>query len=348
MRDTLKRSFSLLLLTGVGLMGCLRDGSAPIPRNGLVPPANLNAAANTNSDEPAFGNTLNNIRKISQKPYNGTLRFMVLGDNRNSSPISTGGNKIYAKVIDTINQFKPDFAINLGDFTFDALKPHWNTFERLTSKVQVPYLTVIGNHDMLFGRSYYESRYTHPNGDTGLDDYSFDYGNSRFIIIDSANYNLTDRQFQWMERQLQTPLKKFVFTHTPPRYGVWEHKLAPTPEVSARFMGLNEKYHTDYVFLGHIHLYDQRVINGVPYMVSGGAGAPLDGKKDYGQSAYHVGLIEVTGSQVIQRMVPIQTRIITSGPTSVSNNLEAQQMTPEVLKQFPPDYIPVEEQANDR
>jgi len=347
MKDTMIRSVSVLLLAGFSLSGCLREGSAPLSRANLFPPAGLNAAS-SDGQEPAFGNTLTNIRKINQKPFNGNLRFVVLGDNRNSSPISTGGDKVYAKVIDKINQLKPDFAINLGDFTFDALKPHWNTFERLTSKVQVPYLTVIGNHDMLFGRSYYESRYTRPSPETGLDDYSFDYGNSRFIILDTANYNLTDRQFVWLEKMLQTPLKKFVFTHTPPRHGVWDHKLAPTPEVSARFMGLNEKYKTDFVFLGHIHLYDQRKVGSVNYMVSGGAGAPLDNKDDYGQGTYHVGMIEVNGHQVSHQMVPIQTRIRTFGPTSVTNAIEAHQMTPDVLKQFPPDYIPVEEQANDR
>ncbi|PIQ26095.1 hypothetical protein COW36_02155 [bacterium (Candidatus Blackallbacteria) CG17_big_fil_post_rev_8_21_14_2_50_48_46] len=345
MRQMLSRSAVLVILAGAGLTACLRNGGTPV-RSNLVP-TGLNAAA-SRADEPVFGNTVTNIRRVLQKPYNGTLRFVVMGDNRNSSPISTGGNKVYAKVIEAVNQLKPDFVVNMGDFTFDALKPHWTTFERITGKVQVPYLTVVGNHDILFGRSYYETRYTQPNPETGLDDYSFDYGNSRIIALDSANYNLTDRQFVWLEKQYQTPLKKFVFTHTPPRYGVWDHKLSPSPEISARFMGLNEKYHVDHVFLGHIHLYDKRVINGVPYVVSGGAGAPLDRGKDYGENKYHVSLVEVTGNQVSERMVPIQTRIQTHGPTTYTHGLEANQMTDTVLRNFPSDYIPPEEQANDR
>lgn len=344
MTHLLNKGFVLILIAS-GLSACLRDTSPPLQRSALLP-ASLLAAAD--SSEPPFGNTATNIRRIQQKPYAGKIRFVVMGDNRNSSPFSTGGNKVYAKVIETVNQLKPDFVVNMGDFTFDALKPHWATFEQITSQVKVPYLTVVGNHDILFGRSYYETRYTRPNPETGLDDYSFDYGNSRFIMLDTANYNLTERQFQWLERQYQTPLKKFTFTHTPPKYGVWNHKLAPDPAVSARFMALNEKYRVDHVFLGHIHLYDRRVINGVPYVVSGGAGAPLDKKDGYGVGQYHVSLVDVEGEHVKEQMIPVQTRVRTYGPTTYSDGLEAHQMTEEIIKRFPSDYIPPEEQANDR
>ena len=113
-------------------------------------------------------------------------------------------------------------------------------------------------------------------------------------------------------------------------------------------MGLNEKYRVDHVFLGHIHLYDHREVNGVPYVVSGGAGAPLDDKDGFGEGKYHVVLVEIDGNQVSQRMIPIQTRIRTYGPTTVTNGLEAAQMGADVLKRFPADYIPPEEQGNDR
>lgn len=326
---------SALLLTS-----CFQNrGPLPSQNASNVSAQNVQAAA-----QPVFGNTLTNIKKIQSKPYNGTLRFVMLGDNRNSNPFSTGGNKIYKKVIDQINQLNPDFAINLGDFTFDALKPHWRTFEKITSASRVPYLTVVGNHDIIFGRSYYESNYTQPNAETGLDDYSFDYGNARFIALDTANYTYTDRQLVWLEKQLNTPLKKFVFTHTPPRYGVWNHKLAPSPEASARFMKLMETYKPDFVLMGHVHLYDQRKVNGVNYMVSGGAGAPLERGKGFGQSVYHVAMIEVKGDQVSHRLVPIDTRIQTQGPTAFSDGITPAEMNMPGRINFPQDLIPPEEQ----
>lgn len=296
------------------------------------------------NQEPVFGDTETNIKRIVQKPYDGTIRFVIMGDNRNSTPWSSGGNKVYAKVIQQVNALQPDFAVNLGDFTFDSLRPHWKTFEELTSAAQAPYLTVVGNHDILFGRSYYETRYTQPHPETGLDDYSFDYGNSRFIMMDSANYNFTERQFAWMEKQFQTDKKKFVFSHTPPSVGPWEHKLAPSPEVGKRWMEMNEKYKVDHVFLGHVHLFDQQTFNGIDYTVSGGAGAPLDKNKGFGQGVYHVVMVEINGDQVNTQMVPIDTRIQTHGPTSYDGLRPVDQNGPRVLNQYPADFIPPEEQ----
>lgn len=342
----MNQSFGFFRLGGVlglalALTSCLSDSAPVRPADNL---ANTRLTALGNNPEPLpFGNTAANITRLKQKPYGGSIRFVILGDNRNSSPVSGGGNKIYQKTLQQINEWQPDFVFNLGDFTFDSFAGHWKTFEKITATIQFPYLTVVGNHDILLGRNYYESRYTPPNPETGLDDYSFDYGNSRFIIMDSANYNFTERQFQWMDKMTQTPLKKFVLTHTPPKYKEWDHKLAPSPEVTARWMALNDKNQVDYVLLGHIHLFDSKLVNKTTYIVSGGAGAPLDKNKPYGQSLHHYVTLEVNGDQVFHKLVPVKTSILSSGPTSYSTGLEANQMGP-LLSKYPPDYIPADEQ----
>lgn len=337
-------SLATLGLSSVLLLSSCLKSQEPVAQTGALNQAPL--AAMQVESAPVFGNTLTNIQRIRQKPYDGVLRFVVMGDNRNSSPFSSGGNLIYAKVIQKVNELNPDFAINLGDFTFDSLRPHWNTFEEITGHVKVPYLTVVGNHDNLFGRSYYESRFTAPNAETGLDDYSFDYGQNRFIVLDTANYTVTERQFQWLEKQYQTPLKKILFSHTPPRNQVWDHKLSPSHDVSQRWTDLNAKYHVEHVFLGHIHLFDERSFEGVNYTISGGGGAPLDGKTSYGKGVYHVVLVEVKDGQVSTQMVPIETRIQTHGPTPYTDGLTpAEMQNPQVLNSFPEDYIPPEEQG---
>ena len=40
-------------------------------------------------------------------------------------------------------------------------------------------------------------------------------------------------------------------------------------------MTLFETYDVDVVFTGHIHMYNETVINGVRYVITGGAGASL-------------------------------------------------------------------------
>lgn len=335
--------FRFGLIGGLSLVltSCLLDQTASGPGEGL---RNNQLAVFGNAPEPLpFGNTAANIARIKQKPYSGHIRFVIMGDNRNSSPVTTGGNKVYQKTIQQINETKPDFVFNLGDFTFDSFSGHWKTFERMTANIQAPYLTVVGNHDILLGRNYYESRYTSPNPETGLDDYSFDYGNCRFIVMDSANYNFTERQFQWMDKMTQTPLKKFVLTHTPPRYKEWDHKLAPSPEVTARWMALNDKNQVDYVLMGHIHLFDSKLVNKTAYLISGGAGSPLDKGKSFGQSIHHFVSFDVQGDQVFHKVVQVKTKVQSLGPTNYSTGLEANEMG-KVLSQYPPDYIPPDEQ----
>jgi 3',5'-cyclic AMP phosphodiesterase CpdA len=344
MNPWLQRGSLLAALATLTLLpACFQDNRLPLQPAARQSQAQLSAMRST-PREPAFGNTATNLRRILAQPQTGRFRFAFFGDNRNSSPFTTGANKIYAKLIDQVNRDQPNFAINGGDFTFDSLNTHWRDFEKVNSAIRVPFLTVVGNHDILFGRSYYENNYTPPNPETGLDDYSFDFNNTRLIVIDNAQYNLTERQFQWLERQLQTPMKKIVMAHSPPRHGVWDHKLSPSKENSARWMGLHEKYRVDLVLLSHIHIYDSRTVNGVPYVVSGGGGAPLDKNKSWGQSLYHYVMVEVDASGVRHQLVPVQTKIQTLGPTGFSTGLEANQLnSPQILQQYPQDIIPPEE-----
>lgn len=312
---------ALGLLITLNLFGCLRE-SNQLPVRSTTIQNQLNTF-NLNSKGLPFGNTSANIAKILNKPYDGTIRFVLLGDNRNSSPFSKKGDKIYAKVIEKINQLNPDFAVNVGDFTFDSLPRHWKDFEKITAKTRVPYLTVVGNHDVIFRRNYYESRYTPPHAETGLDDYTFDYGNSRFIMLDNANRTITERQFQWLEKLTNTTKKTFVFAHIPPAYEDWSHSLSPSKAVSKRWMDLQAKNNVDYVLLGHIHLYDEKVHQGVKYVVSGGAGSPLDKKAKFGKALYHVVQVEINGDQVSHRVVPVQTQVQSEGPTGFDTGLDS-------------------------
>lgn len=265
--------------------------------------------------EPPFGNTKTNINKLKANPPKENFKFILLGDNRNPHPFSKKGDRVYKRVIKKINQLKPDFAISDGDFTFDNLWMHWRDFERMTSKIKVPFLTAVGNHDIIYRRTHYETRYTPPNSETGLDDYSFEYNNTRFVVLDTANRNITERQFTWLNKQTNTPQKTVVISHMPPIYGNWHHKLSPSPEVSKRWMNLMSKNKVDYVLLGHIHLYDEEKVNGVQYIVSGGAGAPLKTKLGYGTPVHHVVEFNVTPTNISHKMIPIESADIYENPS---------------------------------
>lgn len=292
--------------------------SVPTPTAKPVPTPTLSTLSpssfiSTSVTPPLGGKTRENYLKIKNVPFTGKFQFVFMGDNRNSSPFSNNGNEVYERMIEKINKLttKPLFAVNGGDFTFDGLERHWKKFAEMNAKFTMPLLTIVGNHDIdpLYigtgkGRSYYEEHYTPPNPQTGLDDYSFDYGNTRFIVLDDADYTITDKQFGWLTNQMRTNLgHKIVMTHIPPAYGVWEHPLNDK-EISKRFMNICEANKVELVLLCHIHLFDDSVKrNQTQYIISGGVGAPLV-DSTYGNAIYHF-LIVTIGDNVKYQMLPL-------------------------------------------
>ncbi|MBV8062540.1 MAG: metallophosphoesterase [Nevskia sp.] len=275
---------------------------ASLPANGTVATSGLNTPTTL-----SFGNTAQNIQKIQAVPFSGHFTFTFMGDNRDSSPFTSDGEKVYQQVIAKINQIRPDFAVNDGDFTYEGLLEHWQTFEQLTGAVQVPFLTVIGNHDAVLSRTYYELNYTPANPVTGLDDYTFTYGNTRFIALDDANQSISPAQFTWLHQQLTAPgvQNTIVMAHIPPSYGNWTRSENLGAKDSSAFMELMAQDHASLVLLSHTHLFDGSVsYKGVPYVVSGGAGADLD-TPGWGQSLYHITQITVDGQHITWEMIPV-------------------------------------------
>ena len=269
----------------------------------VIPSASPKSTKSTYATPPTSGKSKENYLKIKNVPFTGKFQFVFLGDNRNSSPFSTDGNEIYESLISKINKLKakPLFVVNGGDFTYDSLGTHWRKFEEMNSKLLVPLLTIPGNHDILLGRSYYETNYMPKNPDTGFFDYSFDYGNTRFICLDDASAEIADKQIGWLTNQLKTDMAhKIVMAHVPPSYKNWEShglddedKGLTDKEISKKFMDICEGNKVELVLLSHIHLFDNSVVrNGVQYIVSGGAGGPLK-ESGFGNPIFHYVMITI-------------------------------------------------------
>jgi len=98
---------------------------------------------------------------------------------------------------------------------------------------------------------------------------------------------LRPEQLRWLEDELQksqTYKTRLVFMHIPlfdPRTGEKKpHSL--NPEDAAKLLTMFKKYNVTHVFVAHIHDYYAGSWEGVPYTITGGAGAPL-----YGQDPQH-------------------------------------------------------------
>jgi len=110
--------------------------------------------------------------------------------------------------------------------------------------------------------------------------YSFDYQNSHFIVLDNSFQNRFDRtQFEWLKKELSSSQAKhkFVFMHRPTfdPSEIYQDYTMSGREVTQELMRLFTKFKVDYVFAGHIHGYARAERDGVIYIVTAGAGAPL-------------------------------------------------------------------------
>ena len=84
-----------------------------------------------------------------------------------------------------------------------------------------------------------------------------------------------------------------------PRGGENHHCLRP--ELAAKLLALFKKYKVTYIFAAHIHDYYTGTWDGIPYTITGGAGAKLYGS-DPEHAFYHYLKVTIKGDQVQVRL----------------------------------------------
>ncbi len=224
------------------------------------------------------------------------FRFAVLGDNR-------GNEEIYTSLLDKIADLDPDFAINTGDLiTNPGDLSQWDEFIYWSSGYDFPILPVVGNHDVEHARSerMYIDIFTLPGEEIY---YSFPYGNSQFIVLDSEVpeevSKITGTQLEWLIETLQssTSQYRFVFLHRPlyPDSNIGRHYddcLNIYPEERDSLMSIFKNHGVNAIFVGHDHLYRMTTHGGIIHIITGGGGAPLYADEENG-GFYHFVLVDV-------------------------------------------------------
>ncbi len=226
--------------------------------------------------------------------------FVVFADNKNS--ITT-----FSELIDEVNGEDVLFAIDVGDLVFNGEKEYFHLFINQVKKLNKPLLTAVGNHELydggkanyydLFGRFYY----------------SFNVGNSYFIVLDDANeYNIDARQMEWLREELQESQNykyRFVFMHVP----LFDPRQEEQPGHSLRNVTfakeLNElfdEYNVTMIFCSHIHAYYRGEWGRTPYIITGGGGAELHGT-DPNHYFYHYIRVNVSENGVKYNVVRLKS-----------------------------------------
>ncbi len=253
---------------------------------------------------------------ISARPVTTTWKFVVFGDSPDDSPASaTGISQNLSKIAVAVAAENPDLAVYTGDLvsgwdlenTSPVYGKYTEQFENWMAAMApvhnyqtglgIPLYVMRGNHEngppgnvtpILTAYTNTVASGMPSNGPTGETHltYSFIYRDARFIVNDeyTPHNGLEETVNQdWVDSQLtgNTQLFTFVFGHSP-AYRVDDDILeAPDslfryPEQRDIFWQSMEDNQVSAYFCGHAHMYVRGEIGGVPQIISGNAGAPME------------------------------------------------------------------------
>jgi predicted phosphodiesterase len=191
--------------------------------------------------------------------------------------------------------------------------------EHLNCAQTTPVVFARGNHDGEHALAY---AYSALPGNEAW--FAFDYGNSRFIFLDSETpTGETPEQYAWLQAELARPETqraafRIVCFHRPPWVNLWNGGgYLGEPFVRSDWTPLFRQGNVDVVICGHAHNYNRGMTNGVTYIISGGGGGTLDIERvanwplftvEY--SRYHYGLMEVSGNTMLWQAFDNNNRLI--------------------------------------
>ena len=161
-----------------------------------------------------------NLERLAAQPQRDTFKFILIGDTQ----------RFYEEVEDFVRAANgvPDVAFVLlaGDISDFGLSKEFRWIHERLKNLTVPYVAVIGNHDMLAnGSLVYKEMY-------GPEDFSFTYGATKFVCL---NTNSNERgndgtipDLPWLTKELSELSEHrnaFVVSHMAPFHGGFDRNL---------------------------------------------------------------------------------------------------------------------------
>jgi 3',5'-cyclic AMP phosphodiesterase CpdA len=193
--------------------------------------------------------------------------FAVFGDNK-------GNHTFFDPLLRDIGRDREIvFAIDVGDLVGNGKRSEYRRFlNQVQKNLTIPFLAATGNHDFNNGFDHYRRIF----GPTYC---AFQVGQGYFIVLDATKESGLDKaERQWLEdelRKAQGAKARFIFMHIPPfdpRGGTYlPHKDKDD------LLDLFRRYKVTHLFASHIHGYFSGTWEGIPYTITGGAGARLQG-----------------------------------------------------------------------
>jgi hypothetical protein len=261
-------------------------------------------------------------RRTAGQPF----RFVVLGDFGQ-------GTEGMTNVAQQINATDFDFLVTVGDNVYGQAgaaggnsdgAPGW--YDPFWFKLYAPSMAraatfvTLGNHDVDTANGQWSVDYFFmpTNGPAGQleKNYSFDYGNAHFVVVDTEPFEdnqtaIMDAIRTWTSNDLAAATQpwKFVFLHRPPHTSIGSHN--DQTNVKTHLTPLFALFGVQMVFQGHNHWYERiNPINGVNYITSGGGGAglyPAGTRKEYSavlrNDIHSFTIVDVDGTRLTLREI---------------------------------------------
>ena len=202
-----------------------------------------------------------NIKRISEKKVNDTIRIAFTGDTHRFYDEFED----FVNAVNNVNKNNPvDFAIHAGDIADFGLPQQYLWGNSFLLNLDCPYFVVLGNHDLVGNGSLAYSEMF------GEFNFSFIYGDIKFVFINTNslefNFNGKVPDINWLDSQLQ-PGDDFtnavIIFHVPPMDGGFDSVLEED------FHSVIAKYN-NVLFTIHGHLHNHEVYTpyseGIPYI----------------------------------------------------------------------------------
>ena len=197
--------------------------------------------------------TAKNLERLQKQQPGDTLRILVMGDTQ----------RFYDEAQDFVKKANSypniDFVIHQGDISDFGMTQEHRWVHDILKNLKWPYLTVVGNHDLLAnGSKVYQQMY-------GPLNYSFTYGHTKFVFVDTNGreygFNGKVPDIGWMTKELyqredEDFAQAIVVSHVPPHDGdfdrnleeAFHHALKSSRKVKLNLFGHIHNWQTDKVY----------------------------------------------------------------------------------------------------
>jgi hypothetical protein len=238
--------------------------------------------------------TSSEIYHFKTAPADGEeFKLVIIGDNRPGMSIPPIMPMEFSQIAEMILDLDPHLVVLTGDYVFRVVTNHsfnleaWAAFTDIIDQIghYMPLYGAVGNHDTgassgIFDLQYYFDAFV--QFDEPSPYFSFDYAGVHFTILDTSEEGLDNRvtghQYDWLVDDLTdtNSAMKFVFGHAP-LYPVNHIRgsLDTNKTERDRLQQLFEDTNVTLYACSHDHTYNRMAVNGVTYIITGGAGASL-------------------------------------------------------------------------